>query len=106
DDGLGGEVLKQLNLFFGKRPHLLAVDDVGADELVVLEHRDCDNGTRAAIFGGWHRYRVQLRVKNLGDDLLAKHAAEHVVPILWIERPALCLKFDKLTRGADPGDEM
>ena len=39
DDGLGGEVLHQLDLLVGERPHLLAVDDDGADQLVVLEHR-------------------------------------------------------------------
>ena len=31
DDGLGGEVLHQLDLLVGERPHLLAIDDDGAD---------------------------------------------------------------------------
>src|SRR5512144_3082155 len=39
DDGLRGEVLKQLDLSRGEGAQLLAVDDDGADELVVLEHR-------------------------------------------------------------------
>ena len=39
DDGLGGEVRDQLDLLVGERPDLLAVDDDGADQLVVLEHR-------------------------------------------------------------------
>ena len=39
DDGLGGEVLHQLDLFIGERPDLLAIDDDGADQLVLLEHR-------------------------------------------------------------------
>ena len=39
DDGLRGEVLHQLDLLVGERPHLLAIDDDGADQLVVLEHR-------------------------------------------------------------------
>ena len=33
DDGLGGEVLHQLDLLVGERAHLLAVDDDGADQL-------------------------------------------------------------------------
>ena len=40
DHGLRGEILHQLDLLVGERPHLLAVDDDGADQLVVLEHRD------------------------------------------------------------------
>ena len=39
DDGLRGEVLHQLDLLVGERPDLLAVDDDGADQLAVLEHR-------------------------------------------------------------------
>ena len=42
DDGLGGEVRDQLDLLVGERPDLLAVDDDGADQLVVLEHRTAD----------------------------------------------------------------
>ena len=39
DDGLGGEVLDQLDLLVGERPHLLAINGDGADQLVLLEHR-------------------------------------------------------------------
>ena len=39
DNGLRGEVLHQLDLLVGEWPHLLAVDDDRADQLVVLEHR-------------------------------------------------------------------
>ena len=39
DDGLRGEVLNQLDLFVGKWANLLTVDEDGADELVLLEHR-------------------------------------------------------------------
>ena len=53
DDGLGGEVLHQLDLLVGERAHLLAVDGDGADQLVVLEHRHA----RAAS----GRRRVQRR---------------------------------------------
>ena len=39
DDGLGGEVGDQLDLLVGERPHLLAVDDKGTDQLVLLAQR-------------------------------------------------------------------
>ena len=48
DDGLRGEVLHQRDLFVGKGPNLLAVDGDGADQLIFLEHRDHDEGTRSA----------------------------------------------------------
>ena len=38
DDGLGSEVLHQLDLLFGERPHLLAINDDRPDQLVLLEH--------------------------------------------------------------------
>ena len=44
DDGLGGEVRDQLDLLVGERPHLLAIDDDGTDQLVVLEHRNGEHG--------------------------------------------------------------
>ena len=40
--------LHQLDLLVGERPHLLAVDGDGADQLVVLEHRHDEHGARAA----------------------------------------------------------
>ena len=45
DHGLGGEILHQLDLLVGERPHLLAVDDDGADQLIVLEHRHDEMGS-------------------------------------------------------------
>ena len=36
DDGLRGEVLDQLDLLVGERPHLLAVDGDDADQLISL----------------------------------------------------------------------
>ena len=47
DDGLRGEVLHQLDLLVGERANLLAVDDDGADQFVVLEHRHGDQRSRA-----------------------------------------------------------
>ena len=52
DDGLGGEVLDQLDLLVGERTNLLAVDGDRADQLVLLEHRHGENGPHAAEFDG------------------------------------------------------
>ena len=41
-DGLGGEVLDQLDLLVGERPHLDAVDDDGAKRVAFAKHRDAD----------------------------------------------------------------
>ena len=40
DDGLGGEVLHEIDLLVGEGADLLAVDDDRADQLIVLEHRN------------------------------------------------------------------
>src|SRR5262249_40828506 len=39
NDGLGGEVLEQLDLFVGERPHLLTKNDDRTHQRVVLDHR-------------------------------------------------------------------
>ena len=51
DDGLGGEVLHQLDLLVGEWPHLLAVDGDRADQLVLLEHRHGEKRPSAAELG-------------------------------------------------------
>jgi hypothetical protein len=38
DDGLGGEILHQLDLFVGEGPNLLTVDDDGANQRILFEH--------------------------------------------------------------------
>ena len=48
DDGLGGEVLDQLDLLVGERANLLAVDGDRADQLVLLEHRHGETVRRRA----------------------------------------------------------
>jgi hypothetical protein len=40
DDGLAREAPDQVDLLVGERPNLLAVDGDGADQFVLLEHRD------------------------------------------------------------------
>ena len=44
DDGLSSEVLHQLNLFVGERPHFLAIYGDRANQLVLFEH--------------WHRHKA------------------------------------------------
>src|SRR5436190_23918814 len=43
DDGLGGEVAQQIDLFVGESKHLLAKNADRADQFIVLEHRDGDD---------------------------------------------------------------
>ena len=50
DDGLGGEVLDQLDLLVGEWPHLLTVDADRADQLAVFEHRHGHKSARTRDF--------------------------------------------------------
>ena len=75
DDGLRGEVLYQLDLLVGERTHLLAIDDDGADQLVVLEHRHDERRCarrRARRAHGRDRARCRPAQPDVGDvdDLL------------------------------------
>src|SRR5262245_38401062 len=48
DDGLRGEIGNQFDLLVGERLDLLTVDDNGADQLIILEHRHSDRRSRTA----------------------------------------------------------
>ena len=50
-----GEVLDQLDLLVGERPHLLAINGERTDELVVLEHRHNNQCTHPGDIGGGNR---------------------------------------------------
>src|SRR5262249_7969285 len=47
DDRLGGEILDQLDLLVGEGADLLAVDADSPDQLLILQHRDAENGPSA-----------------------------------------------------------
>ena len=64
DDGLSSEVLNQLDLLVGEWAHLLAVDENGADQLVVLKHGHCKTDPRAAM----HRGRTGDRIRTVVVD--------------------------------------
>src|SRR5262249_50242359 len=51
DDGLGSEILHQLDLFVGERPHLLAKNAKNSKQLVVFEQGYGDNRACIRIFG-------------------------------------------------------
>ena len=71
DDGLGGEVLHQLDLLVGEGPDLLAIDDDSADQLVVLEHRHGEQRARAAEFDDgsdrWIAFEIGWLSVMIGD---------------------------------------
>src|SRR5262245_37752670 len=48
DNGLGGEILQQLDLLVGERTHLLAIDNNYANRLALLEHRRSQVAARRA----------------------------------------------------------
>src|SRR6516225_8576592 len=52
DDGLGGEVLDEINLLVSKREHLGAIDYNSAHQLVLFQHRD----RKLDACPGVHRY--------------------------------------------------
>src|SRR5262249_54288036 len=70
--GLSGEALDQFNLLLSKWTHLLPVDEDGADQVVVLEHRDDDLSSRAAELG---RQADRSGFRGVGsvDDLFRAH---------------------------------
>ena len=77
DDGLGGKVLHQRNLLVGERPHHLAIDDNGADELIIFEHGYDEFGPRAGGIGKCYDEAIAVEVAlvkpKIGnmDDLFA-----------------------------------
>src|SRR3954464_226126 len=83
-NGLRGEVLDQINLLVGERSYFRAIDDDGANKLVVLEHRHRDyrpcirrcGNLRLGIAGR----RIEIpglgqHVDNMNGPLREPHAA-------------------------------
>jgi hypothetical protein len=76
DDGLPCETRHKFDLLVGERTDFLAVNANDADQLIVLEHRDAENGAITADRDGsdhkWIALDVSLRSRNVGDlgDLL------------------------------------
>src|SRR5262249_22499759 len=76
DDGLRGEVFDQLDVLVGETPHLLAVDDDGADQIILLEHRYDEQRASAAYVDDGNGHRGAFEVRRQGpsvadvDDLL------------------------------------
>src|SRR6516165_9622594 len=58
DDGLSGEILHRRNMLVSERADFLSVDDDGADQLIVLEHRHSNEGACAAQRGEATALRV------------------------------------------------
>ncbi len=69
NDGLAREVLDQVDLPVGERPHFLAINGDRADELVLLEHRHVDHRSSAGQVGEAHQRRLTLEVSLLRPDI-------------------------------------
>src|SRR3974390_893138 len=62
DHGLGGEVLRQLDLPVGKQQNFLAVDGDYADQLACLEDRQPEQCPDAAEFNPGNRQRIVFKI--------------------------------------------
>ena len=69
DDGLGGEVSDQIDLFFAEGPNFLPVNYDGAYQPVVLEHGHSELRPRAAEFGRRGGPRCFQHVNRVNDLL-------------------------------------
>ena len=84
DDGLGGEVLDQLDLLIGKGANFLVEDCDGADQFVVLEHRGRDEASCPAKVNEPDEISVALlircilkAVRNVQQLFCGDHASKH-----------------------------
>src|SRR6516165_8362933 len=105
DDGLGGEVLKQLDLLFGKWLHLLPVNVDGADERIVFEHWHAQGGSCAAERScmAWEGFGS---VVGDVDHLPCSQDAIHQSAWSRMKRPTALLEFSVLRWRADFGREL
>src|SRR5215472_10712512 len=76
DDGLGREILNQINLLVGERLSLLAIDIDSADQTVLLQHRHREDGAIAPELDAHDESRIALdvgllrrNVRNVGRPL-------------------------------------
>ena len=90
--------LNQFDLLVGKGEDFLAVDHDGTDQFPILQHRDPDYGTRPTILGGRSRTRLLSLVVGACDHFRSEHTIENASRVLWLERTAPHLEFDKLWR--------
>src|SRR5262249_16795189 len=80
NDGLGGEVLHQLNLLIGEWPYLLSVDNDDADQFGFLEHRYAKKGAGTAEHSRGGRYvRFGRNIGTVQQLLRLGDAAERAV---------------------------
>jgi hypothetical protein len=102
DDRLRGEVLDQLDLLVEERPHLLAIDDDGPDQLIILEHGHDDRRPRSTELDRVAGIRLG-RVVGAVDHLSRPQDAIVERPRLRAKGPAPPLEFDQCRRRAGRG---
>jgi len=69
DNGLGGEVCKQLDLLVGEWADFPAIDRDRTDEFVILEHGDEDQRTATTQFDGSYDIGIAIDVVLLGHGI-------------------------------------
>ena len=81
DDGLGGEVLHQLDLLVRERSYLLAVDDDGTDQQFIFQHRNRKQRPSAgsSLTSAGPGVRVGQDIGNVDDVFSAGKTTEIVI---------------------------
>src|SRR5262249_26211828 len=70
DDGLGGEILYQRNLFVGKGTNFLTIDRNGTDQLIIFEHWHHEKGASAARVSDGPTGRIAFEVRGRGTQVI------------------------------------
>ncbi len=73
DDRLGGEVLQQLDLLVGERPHLLFVNVDRPDQLAILQHRYLGERSAARQLDRGNAQRIAVAIGLALSDVLDLH---------------------------------
>ena len=105
DHRLVGEIADKLDLLFGKRTNLLAIDDDSPDQLVVLEHGHANYGSRTAQSSRHTGVWLRRAVGAMGY-LLCPQDPSNDAGRRRPKRTALFLEFDQCGRSADRGGHM
>ena len=105
NDGLSRKVFHQLNLLVGEWADLLAVYDDSADQLIVLEHRHSDRGSRTAELDRRSLDCLCRVVGGVGHLLRLQDATDKRARIRqkW---PKLLLEFDQRRRRTVVGRKV
>src|SRR5262245_11013572 len=70
NDRLGSKILDQRDLLVAEGSNLLAIDDDSAGQLLLLEHRHCEKGSRARQFDKSDQEVIAFAVSRLRREVV------------------------------------